>query len=510
MSSPMQEKFQVFEDEIRQRETSPARPTSLRARLLATSALLLAGFLLYRLPGSVPPPAWVVLLRLARMHALFPLAAHLALVGRSLALFVAYILWLYAAWRVLLLFRRPDPRLLLSQSPAAQMRPAERGTGRAARDEQGGPALEQPVYQEVEMRSAAPQAALLAYSDGGQARLPEATRLSVCLHTLVIQTSSLEKSRPAPPAVVLGPGESSLVAREGIGLAVASCCHAGRGKQVDALEDASLSAVGMSGWEDTTARVLPIGLFLVADGGIVGSEQGRYSTSRLAVQLLGQALLPLLLAGWPPDDAIVGRGLADSIQQANATLYQRAVATGVVEGEVDTGFTAALILGTTAYIAHVGNSRTYYYHPGDELIQLTVDHARSAGGAAQDSPGAAWAVPAGGQLCRSLGSAHPVEVALRTISLAAGDILLLCSDGFWERVERPLLEQTLQWFASAPTADPFRLCSVLQERALERGSVDHLSITAIQVMRLPACAEPGTRAPEGGVVGLENTASGAG
>ena len=37
-------------------------------------------------------------------------------------------------------------------------------------------------------------------------------------------------------------------AREGIGLAVASCCHAGSGRRAAALEDATLSASGLCWW----------------------------------------------------------------------------------------------------------------------------------------------------------------------------------------------------------------------------------------------------------------------
>ena len=490
MSTPMQEKFQSFEDEISQREIPPVRPVSLWARGLSTAALLLAGFLLYKLPGSVPPPAWVELLRLARAHELFPLTAHLVPIGRSAALLVAYILWLYAAGRVLRLFRRPDPRLRLSQSPAAHLGAAEEGQDGAAWSGKLRSTSQETGGRERETRP-------LERSTGDHVRLQADSRQApVYLHNLVIQTSSQVRSRPALPAVLMGPGDIGLVgrseAREGIGLAVASCCYAGSGKRVAALEDATLSASGLCWWPEATPGVLPVGLFLVADGGIVRIEQGWYSTSNLAVQLLGQALLPLLFAGGPPDEDTVGRGLADGIQQANAALWQRADAARVAEGEVDTAFTAALVLGTTAYIANVGNSRTYYYHPGDGLLQLTFDHAAARIGAAPAAPQSRDAEPVAvaGHLYRSLGSADQVEAYLCTTPLEVGDILLLCSDGLWELVERSLLEQTLQWFASAPTADPFRLCSVLQERALEQGSVDHLSITVVQVMRLADAREP--------------------
>jgi serine/threonine protein phosphatase PrpC len=502
MSSPMQEKFQSFEDEIRERDIPPARPVSRWARLGASVALVLTGLLLYWLPGSIPPPAWIALLRLARARELFPLTAHLVPIGGSAALLVAYILWLYAAVRVLLLFRRSDPRLALSQPAAASPGTAEQEQDAAAVRGEVRSTPEETAPHERQTRPLERESG--DHADG---------RAPVHLHNLVLQTSSQVRSRPALPSVLLGPGDIGLFgrpeAREGIGLAVASCCHAGRGKRAAALEDATLAASGLALWPEVAPGVVPVGLYVVADGGIARFEGGCYSTSQLAVQLLGQALLPLLFAAGPPEEATVGQGLADGIQRANAALWQRAASVGVVEGAaVETAFAAALVLGTTAYIANVGNSRTYYYHPGDGLSQLTFDHAAARGAAAPE----ASARPAdreprtSGQLYRSLGSADQVEAYLCTTHLEVGDILLLCSDGFWERVERSLIEQTLQWFASAPGADPFRLCSVLQERALERGSVDHLSITAVQVMRL---AEEGQE-PQGRTARLWHSTVGAG
>ncbi|MBF6592664.1 MAG: hypothetical protein IVW57_19310, partial [Ktedonobacterales bacterium] len=347
---------------------------------------------------------------------LFPLTAHLVPIGRSAALLVAYVLWLYAAGRVLRMFRRPDPRLMLTQSPAASLRTAEEDQDGAA----GSGKPQDTVSHEWETRP-------LERPTGDHVD----SQAPVYLHNLVIQTSSQVRSRPALPAVLMGPGDIGLVApgeaREGIGLAVASCCHAGSGKRAAALEDAALSASGLCWWPEVTPGVLPVGLFLVADGGIVREGRGRYSTSQLAVQLLGQALMPLLFAGGAPDEETVGQSLAEGIQLANVALRQRAEVARVGEGGVDTAFAAALVLGTTAYIANVGNSRTYYYHPGDGLSQLTFDHAAARGAAA---PAAQARLEAGqqalgGQLYRSLGSADRVEAYLCTTPLEVGDILLL-------------------------------------------------------------------------------------
>ena len=110
----------------------------------------------------------------------------------------------------------------------------------------------------------------------------------------------------------------------------------------------------------------------------------------------------------------------------------------------------------------------------------------------------------GGQLYRSLGSASQVEADLFAVQLEFGDILLLCTNGLWELVDRSVLEQTLQWFVGAPVADPARLCSILRERAQERGATDHVSLIVAQVVRLARSQEAGALAEAGTTAHLSN------
>ncbi len=93
----------------------------------------------------------------------------------------------------------------------------------------------------------------------------------------------------------------------------------------------------------------PGGLFAVADG-MGGLCQGQLA-SKLAVQTLAQALAPLLSSGEPFTDLKYLTLLVTAVQAANAAIRAR-IQQG--EGKMGTTLTAALVIGSNAYIAMPG------------------------------------------------------------------------------------------------------------------------------------------------------------
>lgn len=138
--------------------------------------------------------------------------------------------------------------------------------------------------------------------------------------------------------------------------------------------------------------------------------------------------------------------------------------------------TAALIIDGHAFIANVGDSRTYLLRDG-KLSRITSDHSLverlvQSGQIKRDD---VYDHPSRNLIYRSLGAGRAeVDVDIFTERLQPGDTLLLCSDGLWEMVRDPQLANIL-----TEVDDPTQTVDLLIQRANENGGEDN--ITAVLV-----------------------------
>jgi len=217
----------------------------------------------------------------------------------------------------------------------------------------------------------------------------------------------------------------------------------------------------------------PFVLLTVADG--MGGQGHGQEASRLAVQSLTEYVSGLLYSKQVTPQNFLSL-LKEGVQAANRVVYQR---NREQRTEMGTTMTAALIVDTTAYVAHVGDSRCYLYREPGGLSQITHDHSLVAAlvtaGAIQ--PEEIYTHPRRNLIYRCLGEKASVEVDACAVPLAAGDILLFCSDGLWEMVR----DQQIAAILTSPMPDPSQIAHALLQAALAGGGEDNVSMIVVQV-----------------------------
>lgn len=178
-------------------------------------------------------------------------------------------------------------------------------------------------------------------------------------------------------------------------------------------------------------------------------------------------------------ETVVRRHYGDKLQAAVEHSSQKIVDYGAEHREargMGATVTAALVMDGQAFIANVGDSRTYLLRDG-KLQRVTRDHSLVARlvEAGQIEPDEVYDHPSRNLIYRSLGAGHAeVDVDIFDVRMQAGDALLLCSDGLWEMVRDPQLQKII-----AESDDVDTICETLIKAANDNGGEDN--ITAVLV-----------------------------
>jgi serine/threonine protein phosphatase PrpC len=216
------------------------------------------------------------------------------------------------------------------------------------------------------------------------------------------------------------------------------------------------------------------GLFVVADG--MGGHASGQDASRLAIQTIINYVLPRVSSGNQMDDQAFLNLLCEGVQQANHAVHQRNLEE---RADMGTTMTAALIFGPVAYVANVGDSRTYLYRESEGLTKITQDHSVVASlvEAGIIKPDDIYTHPKRNQIYRSLGEKPSVDVDLFRVPLQSGDKLLLCSDGLWDMVRDPEIQRLMSTY----TPDLSQTGRDLIQAALEGGGEDNISVIIVSI-----------------------------
>jgi len=214
----------------------------------------------------------------------------------------------------------------------------------------------------------------------------------------------------------------------------------------------------------------PFGLFIVADG--MGGHQKGEVASLLAARtaarhILKNIYLPSL--GHNNEDSEnepINEVLLQALERANARVKEL-----VPEG--GTTLTAALVMGHSAYIVHIGDTRAYLLNQG-EIKQITTDHSLAQRLEDLGQATAAEAAHVQNVLYKAIGQGDSIEADTYIQHLPPGSSLLLCSDGLWGLVENGVLNEIVN-----ASATPQEACERLVAQANQNGGLDN--ITAVVV-----------------------------
>jgi PPM family protein phosphatase len=181
-------------------------------------------------------------------------------------------------------------------------------------------------------------------------------------------------------------------------------------------------------------------LLAVADG--MGGQAAGEIASRLAVEGLAEELGRRTRAGNAELVAVdVGK---DSIHAANARIRETGERDAALSG-MGTTLTVAWILGTSAELFQVGDSRAYLWR-GGRLEQLTKDQSL-IGKLVEDgllSPEQAETAAGRHIILQALGSEEALDIVHRTVALQIGDVLLLCTDGLSGLAKHSAIETVMR------------------------------------------------------------------
>lgn len=208
------------------------------------------------------------------------------------------------------------------------------------------------------------------------------------------------------------------------------------------------------------------GLWAVADG--VGGHRGGDVASAMAIRVLRERF---------PTSEPSKRSLVAAVQAANRGIFDAAAEDENLLGMGTTLVAVAVVDGGQLAYANVGDSRIYVLEDG-ALRQVTADHSLVGelvrGG--RLTAAEARRHPRRNVVTRSLGFEPQVAVDSDTLAPAAGDRLLLCSDGLSDYVEDDAIEAALVRYDQPDAA-----AAALVELAIAGETLDNVTVVVLDV-----------------------------
>jgi len=233
--------------------------------------------------------------------------------------------------------------------------------------------------------------------------------------------------------------------------------------------------------EDVWAADQANGLFFVADG--VGRRAGGGIAARLAVDT---TMSMLANPGWLgafdgfvksptlPARTEVFKAMNGAVQRAHDAV-KAAPNQGLGVRGMGCTLEVVMLLRSHAFIAHVGDARTYLCRP-TTTIQVTTDHTLQGSllSAGVKTPNMRDEGP--NTLTNAIGGQEAVQVDRMIVEVAAGDRLVILSDGAYEAIDEEAKIGTL-----SRRGHPQEAAVGLVNEALAKGASDNATALVVEI-----------------------------
>lgn len=208
-------------------------------------------------------------------------------------------------------------------------------------------------------------------------------------------------------------------------------------------------------------------LFIVADG--MGGHNAGDTASRMCVEEVVSQI--------EKSTKVTPIGIFEqAVASANEKVFEASFSDKALNG-MGTTIVASVVLGDTAYIVNVGDSRLYVYK--NTLRQVTVDHSlveemvQSGKLHKEDMR----THPNKNIITRALGTNKEVKADCFEIEVDEGDVLLLCSDGLSNMLEDEKIEDIIR-----KNKDDMKMTGEqLVKEANDAGGKDNISVVLVRI-----------------------------
>jgi PPM family protein phosphatase len=229
-------------------------------------------------------------------------------------------------------------------------------------------------------------------------------------------------------------------------------------------------------------RVDPgLGIFVVADG--MGGHAAGEVAARLAVDALFATLrspeaLRTVEQYVTSSELEARRQVFDLVERGIGKAHEAVLEVAskdIKRRGMGCTIDAALLLGTKAFLAHVGDSRSYLSRP-NTTIQLTHDHTMHGTLVARGLVAPSEPPRAKNLLTNAVGRKGTLEVDEVLVDLSEGDRLLLCTDGIHGELgdERVISELSRK-------GTPSETAETIVKSALDRGGKDNATVIVVEI-----------------------------